>query len=1419
MDKLANFRWKNLALASAVALALTGCGGGSDDPVSDTNGEPTPPSVDDNNQAPEVSIADVAEQFEQNAFTLTATASDADGSIADYTWSHNSPLQLSSTDTNSASPSYTVPDITEDTTITFSVTVTDDKGATHSASKAVLIKRNVNSVTLTGIVTDKPIANANITVSAGESVMQTTAGNDGSYQATLTVDESEANRPVSVTALGIDGQSQVKFVSVLNSVAQLEQQAGEDGVLDKEENFGVNITNVTTAEYALMTRSGASLTTNAELEQALLNVDADEKITLAALIKIVVDNDEFSLPDGVSSTLDLVDDEQTAQQFADDVNEADPDLIEQTKAEMKNDSNLIDDSIASLSGEFILQTVKHYNAKAYHINLDEAGTGSMTAINTVEIDRWQQENNKITIELKQPLHIFTPQNNTIQSDYIESLEMTILAENDVFRTVDVIERGNTVVTGDNPTTEIYEASYTSNLLSKQKTAQPEPAELLGIWYLQMNDSDGRTERDPPQKFEFKADGQLVPLDDPDDVLTWKIVDNSLVIEYQEDESSGTINFWLTKKLGAGYQFVSLDSSEPQWPMTEFGLWIKEQEDASWTTETMIGRWHGFIGLAQDRFDMDLFASGDLFIDTFDYHYSWRLTDGIFYRERFKLNGELIKYCDVALPNCHLETRVTHQLVAAVDDHYYLERQFEHFDDMGGQTMDQYGVFIYRYSASTAQNVFYPRNLDGWHVFWVKDEGSASWSRIEFGSMTYTQGDGKTVTKNELYINGSLHEFELVDGRLQFTKSGVSYQLALLEYTAQAMRICLYETELGCQEQDQQTWYYQPTRFTLTASADEFGQVFPVYQKVVEGESASFYIQPEPGYMASEVTGCNGQLNGQEYFIGSVTESCDVSVVFAPLPELQVTSNTTTGGSLSPLSQMITQGNTAEISVASEQGYVLDHIFGCNGTLEGAQYVIPKVMENCTVEAYFKAVDIKVDGFLSDVKRYYSDTVQLTYNADQNAQVSMAPYGQFDAQWSESGEVMVFVPQQEVSWTAFEYIADKQVKVTHRLDQLELSLRGMPKQFNFLKKFTRLEDDVEVNSYVETQQLDYVANTEMLTPFNLAGTWSVAGFDPNQPTLNVTFNDDGTGQQTVFGRAAEPISWSVTGDQLRVERHDGETKAVLFYVEKQFDVGYQIIAVPQFDNQVPNKGLMIKHQELAPRTAQDYIGRWRYIDGVELDEENFAMEIFANADQPDYLDIQFGAAPTSFQGRLKEGQLIRSRYIIRDGEGNLIGYERTCPQGNSCDEFDEMEYQLVAVSAERHYLVRNIFFNGDKTNSSGSILVKEYTMDTGIPESKDYLFDRMEGVEEGSNTNWLIEDSACSGEANGNACVTINEVQHEAELKAGHVYFNREGIDWELAVIPYSNSFGFIELQVTEVLPPPGEGPQVPAQSFVVRLAL
>ena len=334
-DKMSR-QFKPLLISTLLSSSLLlGCGGSDSAP---------PPVIAPTNQSPAVTVSGESTIQEGQTLTLTANASDADGSISSVIWSTTSTdITLSGVDTSTVS--FTAPDVDSDISITLEVLVTDNDGATATQSITITITRKVSSVTITGLVTDDIISNADIEITIGGQVFSDSADENGVYTITITVDESLIDQLVQIRALGDNSiNPEVEFVSLLGSLTSLIEQAGNDGNLAQDENFGVNITNVTTAEFALVTRDGTTPTTDAELTFAINSVNSDEKNTLAALIKIVVDNDEYELPDGVSSTLNLVSDSAIATAFEEDINNQDPTLIAETINTIINDNNLTDES-------------------------------------------------------------------------------------------------------------------------------------------------------------------------------------------------------------------------------------------------------------------------------------------------------------------------------------------------------------------------------------------------------------------------------------------------------------------------------------------------------------------------------------------------------------------------------------------------------------------------------------------------------------------------------------------------------------------------------------------------------------------------------------------------------------------------------------------------------------------------------------------------------------------------------------------------------------------------------------------------------------------------------------------------------------------------------------------------------------------
>ena len=120
------------------SLYASSCGGSVGTDGGDANAAPT---VSAGNEQSVASAANV---------TLTATASDSDGSIASYAWTQTSGKTASITNADSAIATFVAPKVGSDQSSVFSVTVTDDQGKTSTASVTINVAAEVIETKSTG---------------------------------------------------------------------------------------------------------------------------------------------------------------------------------------------------------------------------------------------------------------------------------------------------------------------------------------------------------------------------------------------------------------------------------------------------------------------------------------------------------------------------------------------------------------------------------------------------------------------------------------------------------------------------------------------------------------------------------------------------------------------------------------------------------------------------------------------------------------------------------------------------------------------------------------------------------------------------------------------------------------------------------------------------------------------------------------------------------------------------------------------------------------------------------------------------------------------------------------------------------------------------------------------------------------------
>ena len=254
------------------------------------------------NQLPVVTVAN-AELNEQTTGSIAASISDTDGSVASISWQQTAGPTVTLTGTDTATLGFTTPDVQQDTELKFTVTATDNLGKSSSATSTVTVKTTDVSYSIQGTVTDAPIANAVVTATIGSVTYTATANANGEYVLEIKLAPDAGDELVILRATA-PGSAAVLFHSILGNAADIRAAAGSDTTLTNAELFATNVTNVTSAYYALIAQAnnGEVPTTKAQMSQAALNVEGELLLPFATAVKLVLDyaagNADLALPAG-----------------------------------------------------------------------------------------------------------------------------------------------------------------------------------------------------------------------------------------------------------------------------------------------------------------------------------------------------------------------------------------------------------------------------------------------------------------------------------------------------------------------------------------------------------------------------------------------------------------------------------------------------------------------------------------------------------------------------------------------------------------------------------------------------------------------------------------------------------------------------------------------------------------------------------------------------------------------------------------------------------------------------------------------------------------------------------------------------------------------------------------------------------------
>ncbi len=530
--------------------------------------------------------------------TLEGSGSDTDGKVESLDWSQTGGPGVTLDDGRNGMATFTAPSVQAATELEFELTVTDDGGKRASDDVTVTI---APVIAMVGRVYDGPLAGATVTMTVGDRTYVATADANGNYE--LNVGSVDPQAFVTITATGGEGQENVELMSIAGSFGALQAAAGEDGVLDDSEGNSVNVTNLSTAKAVLMIEAndGEPIDSDDEAAAAEKDVNGDEMIRLATVIKLVVDGG-FELPADVESTLDLVGNGETTQAFIESVDAEDPTAFQQTQGTMLSDPELVIGFDASaVPPNYTLVTVDSFEltgtpeymyqrGQRYTFNVDGSGTLQTDALAESGTFMWQVMNGEIVMTFDAPLI----REGTC---WIESYGYPVSCNTSYTRSylrlvvdgiqADQLQRRNeeTLTYPDNPELEDESNEETKNFLAFSASAEIpfDSSELPGTWAFQVAGPDltGFSIADVTAgllEFENGGIGTTVATDvSPSLDFNWQVAsDGALTVDFSD---GSTLTARRLREVAPGYDTQFLFETASGDVFSSAGLIVKKDGTA------------------------------------------------------------------------------------------------------------------------------------------------------------------------------------------------------------------------------------------------------------------------------------------------------------------------------------------------------------------------------------------------------------------------------------------------------------------------------------------------------------------------------------------------------------------------------------------------------------------------------------------------------------------------------------------------------------------------------------------------------------------------------------------------------------------------------------------------------------------------
>ncbi|KZN64301.1 hypothetical protein N473_15245 [Pseudoalteromonas luteoviolacea CPMOR-1] len=866
----------------AFTLLILGCGGGGDkqqpetpltetpvitpDPGPEPSPQPNPepqPTPEPKNEAPIVGIEGTSTGQERQPIVLQAKSSDVDGSIVNYQWQHDSDLLLNLSGSATERLTLSTPDIQQDVTVTFTVTVTDNQGASESASHTVHFARNEITFQLRGLVTDKPIPNAIVTATVGKETFSTTANASGEYTLDIAADEASQSTLVQLHAQGVGAQSRVAFISQLPSVSLIRSKAGEDNVLDASEIFGVNVTNVTTAEYVQLSEHEGAFDSLAQLQNALLLVDTADKIKLATLIKALVDDNIDLMPVKFSSTLALAEDTAGAAQLYSELEVAHPELLKKAEDALLKDTTLLPGLTSELLGDYTLAIPNTMHGLLVNLSFNDDGTGQIIAEEVSSFD-WEKIGQTVTLSFAEPVTILPA---GIKSDYGPSAK-TVLNT----LTFDVLEERSGLIAArvsyqhglvleflSEPITDVTEAF--AHLYKTVPDLSINRDELIGIWHLQhhlLGHSLGEA-----VKLDLLEDGTANQIS-TNTAWQWQLNGNTLTLE----STDKTLTYQVLEYANGQLHTIVKGHVSENLNTRNGAVFVKHQ-NVEFDALNVTGSW----SISRSQYDEQqyFFFDNNRYFSELGRSSAWVLEQGKLELGEYLWNGTHVEQCDVSQASC----------IYNVTDEFELVGVYGNDVVVNHNKLQTTGV-VEDQSRSLLR--FFTRD---------QNHGHRLKKVSHFGSEQVLYGAEETLTFDMHCPSGpcySVVEYQGLSYRIEEQGSvmllsndetGEQLVLSVKVLSATEQEVCIRSTNGQCDTSNTSIFTTLGPELDFNITIEGEGSMLAHTDKPRLGETLSLTVIPSAGYMVSKISGCNGYFTEQNmtFYVHAPAKSCHITAKF------------------------------------------------------------------------------------------------------------------------------------------------------------------------------------------------------------------------------------------------------------------------------------------------------------------------------------------------------------------------------------------------------------------------------------------------------------------------------------------------------------------------------------------------------------